>query len=88
MAEAAKRAHRATYSRDNRNGGYIIRVEGPMANKFAGRTVPVVLKGGEEHDEKLTSLIWSGNDQESGKPVALYAFEAKPRDDLNDEIPF
>lgn len=88
MAEAAKRLHRATYSRDNRNGGYIIRVEGPTANRFAGRTIPVVLKSGEEHNEELDGLIWTGKDEETGKPVALYSFKSKPVEDLNDEIPF
>jgi hypothetical protein len=87
MAEA-KRDHRATYSRDNRNGGYIIRVEGPKCNRFAGRNVPVTLKDGSEHVEELDTLIWTGNDQESGKPVALYSFVSKPVADLDDEIPF
>lgn len=75
-----KRAHRATYSRDNRNGGYLIRVEGPQANKFAGREVPVTRRDNTEEMEKLTGLIWSGSDKESGNPVALYSFEAKPRE--------
>lgn len=92
MAKAdTKRAHRATYARDKKKGGYIIRVQGPHCDKFAGRTVPVEQKGGNEHEEKLTSLIWTGTDD--GKisgytgPVALYQFEAKPKD-LQDEIPF
>ena len=80
--------HRATYSRDKKKGGYIIRVEGPHAAKFAGREIPVTQKGGDQHSEKLTDLIWSGIDEESGKPVALYGFAPKPRADLNDEIPF
>jgi len=79
MAEK-KRAHRATYSTDKRNGGYIIRVEGPQANQFAGREVPVTLKNNKgEHAEKLTRLIWAGVDKESGANVALYAFEARPK---------
>jgi hypothetical protein len=79
--------HRATYSRDNRNGGYLIRVEGPHANRFAGRTVPVVLKDGSQHSEELDTLIWAGKDQETGKPVALYSFKSKPPE-FDDEIPF
>ena len=80
------RKHRATYARDNRNGGYLIRVEGPSAAKFAGRDVPVTLRDGGEQPEKLKGLIWSGNDKENGKPVALYSFEPKPRE--QEEVEF
>ena len=81
-APAAKeeRKHRATYARDNKNGGYLIRVQGPYPEKFAGRDVPVVLKSGKEHAEKLDRLIWTGTDKENGERVALYSFVAKPRD--------
>ncbi|MDE2019664.1 MAG: hypothetical protein KGJ13_04965 [Patescibacteria group bacterium] len=85
---AEKRTHRATYSRDKRKGGYIIRVEGPHATRFAGRKVPVTMKDGSEHNEELEDLIWSGTDQESGKPIALYSFKPRPTEELNDEIPF
>jgi len=80
-AATKKRAHKASYAKDKKNGGYIIRVEGPNANAFAGREVPVTMKDGDEHQEKLLSLIWAGKDMESGKPVALYSFEAKPKDE-------
>lgn len=83
----AGRLHKATYARDNRKGGYMIRVEGPNANRFAGREVPVTTRSGDEHPEKLISLIWTGKDQESGFPVALYSFESKPRGE-QDELPF
>lgn len=79
-----KRVHRATYSRDKRKGGYLVRVEGPFAAKFAGREVPVTKKDNSESSEKLTELIWSGPDEETGIPVALYAFEAKPREPEED----
>ena len=88
MATEAKRSHKATYARDKRKGGYLIRVIGPHAAAFAGREVPVIRKDDSETMEKLDGLIWSGTDEESGKPVALYSFEARPKDDLNDEIPF
>lgn len=84
--ETPRRQHRATYARDKRAGGYLIRVEGPNANKFAGREVPVTMMNGDEHSEKLTSMIWFGADEKTGKPVALYKFEAKPREDV--EEPF
>lgn len=80
MAEAPKRAHRATYATDKKTGGYLIRVAGPHANAFAGRTVPVNLKDGSEQSEKLERLIWSGKDKETGENVSLYKFEAKPRE--------
>lgn len=86
-----KRAHRATYARDKKKGGYLIRVMGPRAGEFAGRTIPVEVKGGDEHQEKLEALIWSGTDdgEISGYtgPCALYSFEAKPKEE-RDEIPF
>jgi hypothetical protein len=82
------RSHRATYSRDKKNGGYIIRVEGPRAKDFAGRDVPVTRKDGTEDSEKLVALVWSGVDDETGKPVALYTFEPKPKDAADDEISF
>jgi hypothetical protein len=74
------RQHRATYGADKKAGGWLIRVEGPNAEKFAGREVPVETKSGEEHTEKLTRLIWTGPDQETGVKVALYKFEPKPRE--------
>lgn len=73
------RAHRATFSRDKRNGGYLIRVEGPHAPEFSGESVPVTLRDGTEQTEELDTLIWAGNDQESGKPVALYTFVRRER---------
>lgn len=89
---AAKRLHKATYARDKKKGGYLIRVAGPYANKFAGRDVPVGTITGEEHSEKLLRLIWNGvNDGEYGgvvgEPVALYSFESKPREP-EDEVDF
>lgn len=75
------RKHRATYSRDKRQGGYLIRVEGPQSNMFAGREVPVTMRDGKEHTEKLEKLIWNGKDKETGIPCTLYSFEAKPRED-------
>ena len=87
MADDAKRArlHKATYARDKKKGGYLVRVAGPTAGAFAGRTVPVTMLDASEHDEKLLKLIWSGIDTgeyggKAGEPVALYTFEAKPRE--------
>jgi len=86
-AEKKKRAHKASYATDKKKGGYLIRVAGPNANQFAGREVPVSMKNSnEEHMEKLVKLIWSGKDQETGENVALYAFEAKPREEKEVEF--
>lgn len=82
------RQHKATYAKDKHRGGYIIRVIGPHANRFAGRVVPCVRKDDSEDNETLTDLIWSGKDEESGQPVALYNFAPKPKDDVVDEYPF
>lgn len=86
--ETAKpaRAHKATYAKDKRKGGYLIRVEGPSAGSFVGREVPVTMKDSSEHNEKLVNLIWVGKDKESGKPVALYGFEAKPQEKVEAEF--
>ena len=88
MEDAPKRSHKATYARDKKKGGYLIRIQGPHAAAFAGREVPVVRRDDSETTEMLDALIWSGTDDESGKPVALYAFVARPKDELDDEIPF
>ena len=74
-----KRAHRATYASDKKTGGWLVRVTGLYPEKFAGREVPVTTRDGEEHYEKLERLLWTGTDNETGEPVALYRFEAKPR---------
>lgn len=81
-----KRKHKATYATDKRNGGYLIRVAGPNANKFAGREVPVTTRDGAEHLEELEKMVWSGKDQESGDNVALYKFKAKPQEKLEVEF--
>lgn len=88
MAEekTQKRSHKATYARDNKKGGYLIRVEGPHASKFAGKEVPVTRMDNSESNEKLNRMIWSGTDKETGKPVALYTFEPKPM--VEEEITF
>ena len=84
-----KRAHKATYARDKRNpGSYLIRVIGPHATAFAGRQVPVTRKDDTESVETLELAIWAGNDEETGKPVALYRFVQKPRDEAEDTLPF
>ena len=79
-----KRNHRATYARDKRKGGYLIRVAGPNADMFAGRSVPVSLKNGSEQMEELEAVIWSGKDDETGENVCLYKFKPKPleKDDI------
>lgn len=82
------RQHRATYAKDKVKGGYIIRVEGPMANRFAGRKVPVVRKDNSESEEELDSLIWSGIDEETHNPVALYSFKPRPKGEDVEETPF
>jgi len=74
MTAKIERQHKATYARDKKKGGYLIRVEGPFSNRFSARKVPVTRKDNTEHEEALDQLIWSGKDKESGKLVALYTF--------------
>lgn len=79
-ASGKKRAHKASYAKDKKKGGYLIRVEGPHSNAFAGREIPVSMKSGDEQLETLGTLIWTGKDQETGLPVTLYTFVAKPKE--------
>lgn len=81
------RKHRATYATDKRAGGYLVRVVGPNAEVFTGREVPVTTRANTEHVEKLTRLVWTGADKETGEKVALYRFESRPREAV-DEVPF
>lgn len=92
-AEGTKRLHSATYAKDKKSGGYLVRVMGPHAGEFAGREVPVGRMGtNEETMEKLVSLVWLGTDTGfqdrpgTGQPVALYKFEAKPRVKVDHEF--
>lgn len=86
---APQRLHKATYASDKRNPGqYLIRIIGPTAAAFAGREVPVVRKDDSESSEKLLRCIWTGTDEETNRPVALYTFEAKPRDTHQEDLPF
>jgi hypothetical protein len=87
VEKSEKAQHKATYATDKRTGGYLIRVSGPNAARFTGRDVPVDTKAGKRTVEKLERLIWSGPDKETGEPVALYKFVARPRDD-QDEVQF
>jgi len=77
--EKTERLHRATFSRDKLGGGYLVRVEGPTANRFAGRDVPVTKRDGAETMAHLEYVVWTGVDTETGKPVALYVMKAEPR---------
>lgn len=77
-----QRRHKATYATDKRKGGYIVRVEGPECEKFAGRIVPVTMRSGDEHEEQLNRLLWSGINDSDGKPVALYSFVSRPKVEL------
>lgn len=91
----AGRLHKATYARDKRNpGAYLIRIIGPTAAAFSGREVPVTRKDDTETMEKLLDCIWTGNNNDpqnpsDTRPVALYRFEAHPRDDADEiDLPF
>lgn len=88
-APAKGRLHKATFATDKRNpGGYLIRVAGPTASAFAGREVPVTRKDNSESMETLETCVWAGRDEETGTPVALYRFVAKPREEAHDDLPF
>lgn len=94
-AKTGGRLHKATYARDKRNpGAYLIRVIGPTAAAFAGREIPVTRKDDTETIEKLLDCIWAGtnndpNNPSDTRPVALYRFEAHPREEVEEiDLPF
>jgi hypothetical protein len=79
-------SHVATYTRDKKGGGYLVRVTGPRARDCSGLEVPVLTKKGDVHKEKLMVLVWWGIDDldfdghpATSLPVALYTFEKKAR---------
>lgn len=86
------RQHKATYSRDSREGGWLLRIVGPNATKFSGRDVPVTRNDGTENMETVGKLITSGVDEgnviaaDKGKNYALYKFEPKPREETTIEF--
>ena len=87
QSDAPRRLHKATWSTDKRKGGYLIRVIGPNANRFAGRDVPVTRRDDSESIEHLEALIWTGTDKDTGAPVALYKVTPRPPDsDREEEI--
>lgn len=94
--------HRATWARDRMNGGYNVRVVGPFANRFGSRKVkddagnesiiyrviPVTLKNGNTRDVKLGDVLWTGKDEDTGKPVALYSHVPDTVEEEQSELPF
>jgi hypothetical protein len=92
VADKNKRQHKATYSRDKRKGGYLVRVVGPHASQFTNRDVPVSRNDGSESTERLLKLVHSGVDggevvqADKGKNYALYTFQAKPREEEDVEF--
>lgn len=93
MTEEVKKArHKATFARDKMTGGYLVRVNGPQANMFAGREVPVQNMAGEVKKETLERLVWTGVDDGSfdkawaGQPVALYTFVRKEKEKIEPEF--
>ena len=81
------RSHRASYAKDNREGGYNIRVIGPHAKKMGNRWLPVTRMDGSENMEFTLGIIWSGTDEDTGSPVALFKMWHAPKV-ADDEIPF
>lgn len=82
-----ERRHHATWARDKKNPGkYLVRIEGPYAAAFAGRSVPVTRMDRGESVERLTRPVWAGHD-EDGTPVALYQYVERERD-AQEELPF
>lgn len=102
MAKGETGKHRATWAKDRQNGGYNVRVVGPMANRFGARKVkdedgketivyrdvPVTLKNGSQRMVKLGDVLWTGKDEDTGLPVALYSHIPDTVEEDQGEIPF
>lgn len=74
------RAHKATYARDKRQGGYLVRITGPRAKEFrVGQYVPVTRMDGSENMEQLNGLVWQGTDEDTSAPCALYQMTKRAR---------
>jgi hypothetical protein len=56
-----------------RRHGYMVRIAGPHAARFAGRIISVMTQDGTQSEQELERLVWSGPDHESGQLVALYS---------------
>lgn len=86
------RQHSASYTRLRGEPlKWFVRVVGPHALKFSGRDIPVATKNGVEHEEKMGRLLGDFTDQDTGQPVGIYEFIAKPKaspEELDDVIPF
>lgn len=82
------RLHWATYAKDKMKGGYNVRIIGPQASKMRNRWVPVTRIDNTENMEFVRDIIWSGVDDDTKQPVALYSMWKAPKDPLDDEIPF
>lgn len=86
-----KRAHKATFAKNKYGAGFLIRVVGPSASRFAGREVPVTRMDDTEEVLKLDAIVWAGIDEGfekdgkkvkgTGQPVCLYSFTPKPFED-------
>jgi len=88
------RQHKASFSKDSRNPGkYNVLVEGPNAQKFATKRVPVGMRNGTEKEVQLLDCFWFGPDEgrsdENGNMVeapkpghfkALYHFKPEERE--------
>jgi hypothetical protein len=81
------RTHKATWAKDKYERGYNIRVIGANAWKMGNRWLPVTRMDESESMEFAMERIWKGVDDDTGKPVALFAAYRKPRQ-AEDDIPF
>jgi|SRR5215831_2664863 len=71
-----KRAHQAKFAR-LKNGQWGLRVTGPQADKFEGRTIPVTKRGGEEVEMTTSKMLWTG-DTKWGR-AAIYSIARKAK---------
>ncbi len=81
------RNHRASYAKDKMKGGYNIRVVGPSALKMGHRWLPVTRVDGSENMEFTMDIVYSGKDDDTGQPLALFTMWKAPKE-TEDEIPF
>lgn len=67
----------ATFQRNKRGNGWIVRVVGPHSDAFSYKTIPVTMKDDSTKQVELTNVIWSGYTDDD-EEISLYGIVYAP----------
>lgn len=67
----------ATFQRNKRGNGWIVRVVGPHSEAFSYKSIPVTMKDGSTKMVELTNVIWSGYTDDD-EEISLYGIVYAP----------